>query len=462
MSTQVTCERSSASQKVLTLPELVLPTIKDLAPRDLHSAALVCHTWSGIALNYLWETALSPAPLFNTLAPMRYSEEESNWTFVTDLSQAKWSRFHSYAQRIRIVEIYTPKKRWSQPVSVDSVEIVQVSMPSGYHFPRPVRLLSHDPLALGSAGPSLYNFLYTVSTKIKELYVSEVHHIGLDIDDAPVQVLFRRFGELEAPSLESITLRNPVYLSNSPSLPHLIKRHASTISSLELHVPFNEQLWTAIRGLHQLKEFTIDLGFACQPPSSPRDTIMALDDITSRMFPKLEVLSVDLPYADVDTAQRRLEVFKCISGLTQLTSLTMRSITPIMPYADQMWHLGQSLYQLETLCIDVGPLARGETSGTSTSLISILQSFPRIKRLETSISCDSIPGTTQIEVHSSLEVLDLSWSPAPKARQEEVVGFLKSILPRTARVVYMGEEEAYGVGAGKAAWAEVARLMDEA
>ncbi|KIO15322.1 hypothetical protein M407DRAFT_35128 [Tulasnella calospora MUT 4182] len=127
-----------------------------------------------------------------------------------------------------------------------------------------------------------------------------------------------------------------------------------------------------------------------------------------------------------------------------------------------MWHLGQSLYQLETLCIDVGPLARGETPGTSTSLISILQSFPRIKRLETCISCDSIPLVAETEAHSSLEVLDLSWSPAPKVRQEEVVGFLKSILPRTARVFYMGEKGSYGVDAGKAAWAEVARLMEEA
>ncbi|KIO30334.1 hypothetical protein M407DRAFT_155423 [Tulasnella calospora MUT 4182] len=85
MSTPATCERPSASQKVLSLPELVLLTIKDLAPRDLHSAALVCHTWSGIALDYLWETALSLAPLFNTLAPMRYSEEESNWVNLRQL-----------------------------------------------------------------------------------------------------------------------------------------------------------------------------------------------------------------------------------------------------------------------------------------------------------------------------------------------------------------------------------------
>ncbi|KIO30335.1 hypothetical protein M407DRAFT_20604 [Tulasnella calospora MUT 4182] len=450
-----------ASQKVLTLPELVLPTIKDLAPRDLHSAALVCHTWSEIALDYLWETALSLAPLFNTLAPMRYSKEESNWTFVTDLSQANWPRFHSYARRIRTVEIYIPKKRWSQPVSVDSVEIVQVSMPSGYHFPRPVRLLSHDPLALGSAGPSLHNFLYTVSTKIKKLYVSEVHHISSDFDEAPVQDLFRRFGELEAPSLESITLKNPVYFSNSPSLPHLIERHASTISSLELHVPFNEQLWTAIRDLHHLKEFTIDLGFACQLPSSPRDTIMALDDITSRMFPKLEVFSVDFPYADVDTAERRLEVFKCISGLTQLTSLTMRSTAPIMPYADQLWHVGQSLCQLETLSIDGGPPSYDKRPGTGSSLISILRIFPRIKRLNTCIICDSIPDTAQIKAHCSLEVLDLNWSPVPKARQEDVAGFLRSILPRTAHLVYSGGEELLRTTVGKAVWDAIARLTDE-
>ncbi|KIO30337.1 hypothetical protein M407DRAFT_20606 [Tulasnella calospora MUT 4182] len=466
MSTPATCERSSASQKVLSLPELVLPTIKDLAPRDLHSAALVCHTWSGIALDYLWETAASLAPLFNTLAPMRYSEEESNWTFVTDLSQANWSRFHIYARRIRTVEICNPDKRWSKPVSMDSVETVQASIPSGYHFPRPVCLwydgVSHDDENSMSFTLSLRNFLSIVSTSIRDLHSFEPKFIAGGSDDAPVQELCRRFGKLEGASLESVGLSLPFYFSNSPAIPNLVKTHASTISSLDLDLFCTEHLWTAMRGLHNLKEFSIDLEFACASPSSRRDTIMALDDITSRMFPKLEVFSVALPSTDIDTEERRFEVFKCISRLTRLTSLTMGSRTPIMPYADQMRHVGQSLCRLQTLRIDAYVWRDDHIPGTSSSLVSILQSFPHIKRLETYITCDSIPDTTQTEAHSSLEILDLIGSPAPKARQEEVVGFLKSILPSTAQVVHAGEEGVYGVGAWKAAWDEVARLMDEA
>ncbi|KAG8931688.1 hypothetical protein FRC01_000964 [Tulasnella sp. 417] len=447
----------SASQKVLSLPELVLPTIKDLAPRDLHSAALVCHTWSGIALDYLWETAVSLAPLFNTLAPMRYSGIgfEPSWTFVTDLSQANWPRFHAYARRIRTVKIYSPRKQWSRPVSMDSVAIVQVSIPSQYHLPKPVRLLSYDPLASGSAGLPLRNFLCTVSSAIKELYVVEDHHISLDFDDAPVQDLYRRFGELETPSLESITLKNPLYFSDSPSLPNLIKRHALTISVLTLNLPYKEQLWAVMQELHNLKHFSI----AFEEFARPQDMVVVLDEMTSGIFPNLETLSVHLQSANIRVEQQRIEVFKCIGRLTQLTSLKINSETPIMPYADQMWHVGHSLCQLETLSIDDSPSPI--ELGTSRALISILQSFPHIKRLNTSILCDSVPDTAQAEPHSSLELLDLSWSPVPTARQEDVAGFLRSILPRTARVVHSEEEIWPQMTAVKSVWGQIVRLMDE-
>ncbi|KAG8899099.1 hypothetical protein FRC00_001894 [Tulasnella sp. 408] len=455
MSTPTRFKMPSASQRVLCLPELVLLTINDLAPRDLHSAALVCHTWSEIALDYLWETAVSLAPLFQTLGPMRFSEVESNWMFVTDLSQANWSRFHAYARRIRTVKIYTPVKRWSQPVSTDSVEIVKVRMPPGFHFPQPVRLLSYDPLARGSAGPSLHNFLCIVSSAIKELYAFEIHHISPDFDEAPVQDLYRRFGELETPSLESITLKNPLYFSNSPSLPDLIRHHALTIHALNLNLPYNEQLWIAIRELRNLRDFSL----AFEQLSRPQDMMSILDEIASGVFPRLEAFSVYLEPANLNTGQRRAEVFERIGRLTQLTSLKINSEASIMSYADEMWHVGQSLSRLETLCIADSCFGYDERRGTGSSLISILRSFPRIKRLDAYIIFDSIPDPVQIEAHSYLEVLDLGHSPAPKAKHEDVAGFLNSVLPRNTRVVHLEEE---GSPEAKVAWDEVVRLMAEA
>ncbi|KAG8899098.1 hypothetical protein FRC00_001893 [Tulasnella sp. 408] len=449
----------SASQKVLSLPELMLPTIKTLDSTDLHSAALVCHMWSEIALDYLWETAVSLAPLLNTLAPMHYSEEESNWTFVSNLDQANWSRFQAYAQRIRIVEICSTKKQWAKPVSMDSVEIAQVAVPSGYNFPRPVHLVYRG-MGQQRQNPnsfilSLLNFLSVVSTSIKTLHTFETSFVDWDSDDAPVQDLFRRFAELEGASLESLSLKHRYYFSNSPAIPNLVTRHASTISSLVHDVPYTEQLWTAIRGLHNLKELYIDLELACSSPNGRRDTVMALNDITSGIFPELELLSIQLPSTDVDVEERRLEVFKCISRLTRLTSLTMRGRTPIMSYADEMWSVGQSLRRLDTLSIDANGWGDDPTPGTSSSLVSILQSFPHIKYLATGFICDSIPDTSHITAHSSLEILDLGWSPGPKAPQEEVVDFLRSILPRTAYVVHAG-------GGGEATWSETIRLRDEA
>ncbi|KAG9044870.1 hypothetical protein FS837_007394 [Tulasnella sp. UAMH 9824] len=449
MSTPTSLQTPSASQKVLCLPELLLLTINDLVPKDLHSAALVCHTWSEIALDYLWETAVSLTPLFKTLGPMRFSEVESNWMFVTDLSQANWPRFRAYARRIRTVEIYTPKNRWSQPVSTDSVEIVKVLMPAGYHLPKPVRLLSYDPLARGCAGPLSLNFLCTVSSTIKELYVSESHHISPDFDEAPVQDLYRRFGELETPSLESITLKNPLYYSNSPSLPNLMRHHASTIHTLNLHLPYNEQLWIAIRELRNLRDFSLRFERA----DRPHDMLAVLDEISSGVFPRLKAFSIYLQPASLNTETRRGEVFERIGRLTQLTSLKINSATPIMPYAGDMWHVGHSLSRLETLCINEN------RPGTGSSLISILRSFPHIKRLDAYIIFDSIPDPVQIEAHSSLEVLNVGRSPAPKARQEDVADFLNSVLPRNTRVIHLEEE---GSPRAKVAWDEVVRLMAEA
>ncbi|KAG8931687.1 hypothetical protein FRC01_000963 [Tulasnella sp. 417] len=462
MSTSTSFHKPFASQKVLGIPELVLLVIKDLAPRDLHSATLVCHTWSWIAIDYLWVTADSLAPLFNTLAPMHYSKEESNWTFVTDLSQANWPRFHAYARRIRTVKIYNPSNRWSQPVSMDSVKIVQASMPSGYRFPEPVRLLSYDSLASGSAARSLQNLLCIVSSAIKELHVVEYqyHRILPNLDDPPVQALFRRFGELEAPSLESITLKHPFSILNSPSLPNLINRHASTMHTLSINVPYNEQLWIVMRELHNLKD--LSLGFEWF--NRRQDMMAVLNEMTSGVFSKLEALSVYLQPANLRTKAQHAEVYRSIGRLAQLTFLRIKSVTPIMPYADLMEHAGQGLCQLETLCIDDGPVQVSFSTrrGTGSSLISILQRFPHIKRLNTSITCDSIPDTAHIKGHSFLEVLDLSWSPAPKARQEEVAGFLNSILPKTAQIVFGGEAGEFGLGAGQAAWSKIVNLMHQA
>ncbi|KAG8899097.1 hypothetical protein FRC00_001892 [Tulasnella sp. 408] len=395
---------------------------------------------------------------------MRYSEEESNWTFVSNLDQANWSRFHTYARRIRIIKIGYTTKRWSKPVSMGSVEIAQVSVPSGYHFPRPVRLW-YAGIGLDHHNPdlvilSLRNFLSVVSTSIKTLHTFDNSFIDGDSDDSVVQTLFRRFTELEEASLESVYLNLPFYQSNSPAVPNLVTRHTSTIFSLELCLMYTEQLWAAVRGLHNLKEFSIDLQFACSSPSSPRDTITALDDITSSIFPRLQAFTVKLPFTDVATEQRRLEVFKCISRLTQLTRLKIRSGTPIMLYADELGHVGQSLRRLETLGMDACLWGDNQTFGTSSSLISILRSFPHLKRLETCFICDSIPDLAPTKAHPSLEILDLTFSPAPKVRKEEVVGFLKSILPGTARVVHPGVKMMIGHGTGETVWGEIIRLMD--
>ncbi|KAG8948483.1 hypothetical protein FRC04_009691 [Tulasnella sp. 424] len=256
-------------------------------------------------------------------------------------------------------------ERWSRPVSEDSLEIVQASMPPWCHFPRPTRV-SYEAVCVTPTlvVPSLHNLLCSVSASTKELDVFVTDFIAEDRDDSPVQDFFRRIGELDASSLESITVNLFLYFSQSSSLPNLIRRHASTI----------------------------------------------------------------------------------------------------MPHASKMLDMGRNLCQLQTLRVDITHI-RVRMDGkieTLSYLIPILQTFPRLRRLGIRIVCCFVPDVVRTEVHSLLEILDVSWSPAPKAKPEAVAVFLRSVLPRRARVVYTDADASPRVDSGKAAWAKIARLVSEA
>ncbi|KAG8948482.1 hypothetical protein FRC04_009690 [Tulasnella sp. 424] len=383
-------------------------------------------------------------------------------TFTTNLDQANWLRFHAYSRRIRIVEICKPKYRWSRPVSEDSLEIVQASMPPWCYLPRPTRV-SYNAVTPALVVASLHNLLRAVSTSVKEIEVSETSFIAEDRDISPVQDFFRRIGELEASCLESITVNHLFYFSRCPSFPKLIKRHASTVSILRLSLPFSDQLLTAVQDLRNLKQLSIDLNLACYSPISPRDSLTVLGDLTSGPLLRLEEFTLSLSRLDICAEQRLLGIFRCIGRMTELRSLTLMSSIPIMPHASKMLDMGRDLCQLQTLRVDITRIqGGGDGTETLSHLIPILQIFPRLRRLDICIVCHLVPDVVYAEVQCLLEILDVSWSPAPKAKLEDVAVFLKSVLPRRARVVHAGAYQLFGVDSGKAAWGEIARLMSEA
>ncbi|KAG8973195.1 hypothetical protein FRC05_009057 [Tulasnella sp. 425] len=386
-------------------------------------------------------------------------------TFTTNLDQANWLRFHAYSRRVRTVKISPPMERWSRPVSEDSLEIVQASMPPWCHFPRPTRV-SYEAVCVTPTlvVPSLHNLLCSVSASTKELDVFVTDFIAEDRDDSPVQDFFRRIGELDASSLESITVNLFLYFSQSSSLPNLIRRHASTVSALCLRIPFSEPLWTAVQDLRNLKRFSLDLKAACDPLISPHDSLTVLGDLISGPLLRLEEFTLSLSQLDICAEQRLLGIFRCISRMTELRTLTLTSNTQIMPHASKMLDMGRNLCQLQTLRVDITHI-RVRMDGkieTLSYLIPILQTFPRLRRLGIRIVCCFVPDVVRTEVHSLLEILDVSWSPAPKAKPEAVAVFLRSVLPRRARVVYTDADASPRVDSGKAAWAKIARLVSEA
>ncbi|KAG9017581.1 snoRNA-binding rRNA-processing protein utp10 [Tulasnella sp. 427] len=452
----------SASQKVLHLPELVIAILQNLTKnKDLYSAALVCHAWCEIALDSLWVTANSLAPLFNTLCPMDYSEEDLSWTFQGDLNQADWPRYQAYANRIRSLNIELPTGRWSRPVSKSSMDALQWNIPSNYNLPRPTSL-RYEGIRQEEMVPSVRSTLPIVSTSISRLDIFEIHYIEPGDEESSAEHLFRQFEELDSASLEVVSLALPYYFSDSQTLPGLIKRHASTISSLELRLCMTDTIWTAVRQLHNLKDLNIRSGRGTIRTSETPETIVVLNDLASEAFIKLKTLSIHVDASELETKELRFGIGRSLSRMARITTLNLRSFVPMLPYAEELLQEGHGLTNLEELRIDYGPgPTRNEGSerppNTISFLVSVLQKFPQIKHFSTRIVCNSIPAITSSKPAACLEVLDTSWSPLPIPEAEDVAGYLRSILPRTTRMVYnMGEPEE------SSAWTEITRIVNEA
>ncbi|KAF6754683.1 hypothetical protein DFP72DRAFT_812506, partial [Ephemerocybe angulata] len=119
---------TTATTRVLLVPELFDMVIQDMDQSTLTKAARVNKHWSGAALACLWESQVDLKPLFNLLATKGYELKDNKLvrestlplrsTLLTPLSiplrlptEQSWRRFFEYSRRIKSLRIDDTEER---------------------------------------------------------------------------------------------------------------------------------------------------------------------------------------------------------------------------------------------------------------------------------------------------------------------------------------------------------------
>ncbi|KAG8950574.1 hypothetical protein FRC04_007393 [Tulasnella sp. 424] len=96
----------------LRIPEVLLEIFAASDNSTRAVSARVCRSWSNLALDVLWRDMNSPIPLLQILSPLQPKQTPADaeqpegeiyedWDFANGLFDVDWTRFHSYATRIR-------------------------------------------------------------------------------------------------------------------------------------------------------------------------------------------------------------------------------------------------------------------------------------------------------------------------------------------------------------------------
>ncbi|KAG9043713.1 hypothetical protein FS837_009219 [Tulasnella sp. UAMH 9824] len=73
--------------------------LQNLGKPELATAARVCRAWTDVALGMLWEELESVHPIMALLEPIK--RIENGWTWENGFPSGNWTRFTSYAKRVR-------------------------------------------------------------------------------------------------------------------------------------------------------------------------------------------------------------------------------------------------------------------------------------------------------------------------------------------------------------------------
>ncbi|KIO31760.1 hypothetical protein M407DRAFT_19269 [Tulasnella calospora MUT 4182] len=102
-------EKPREAHRVLSIIEVLIQILRSLRKPDLAAAALVCRTWSDVALDLLWEELESVHPIMALLGPI--SQQVGGWDWDHGFPSGDWARFASYVKRVRSLSYGSASER---------------------------------------------------------------------------------------------------------------------------------------------------------------------------------------------------------------------------------------------------------------------------------------------------------------------------------------------------------------
>ncbi|KAG9045390.1 hypothetical protein FS837_006381 [Tulasnella sp. UAMH 9824] len=86
------------------LAEIVDVILSFSSRSSLYNCALVCKSYYGVAIKYLWRRLPSALPILSLLGDIEYFGPYVNkWTFATTPSQSSWENFHKFARHVEVI-----------------------------------------------------------------------------------------------------------------------------------------------------------------------------------------------------------------------------------------------------------------------------------------------------------------------------------------------------------------------
>lgn len=429
--------------RCMFIPEILAIIFSSIDRRSLYSSALVCHSWSYIALDELWNSMPYLLPLLKVLAPMKKVGDV--WVsdahprshelipplqeFASGLLNPNWSRFDSYARRIYRLD---GRSEYHQ-ISNDTLLNLISCLPLGH-------------------GPILPN----------------ITHIDWDCNRPKSQFsFFSHILPLASPSLRSLYLAVRGHASLIPSFSHALEGLAGRtdvrISEIWVNYyldqsPVSSQALAAFLASQTRLETVAVYHFTVSSPigeslgrlkrlSSFRGGIFLGERFELEAFcthlalgcPLLASLDLNLVRLS-EVEEERLEPLqfaplKPLLLSTGLNNLSVNFDGGIVICCDDIADMGAAWTQLNLLAI------------TFTTPISTLSEFARhfspalqyLSLTATFPECPSFDASTPI--FSSLEDLTITGSVPPEMAAD-VAAVLSWVCPPTIDFTFYGEHDA--------------------
>ncbi|KAK7442032.1 hypothetical protein VKT23_016309 [Stygiomarasmius scandens] len=160
---------------VFQIPELLHPIIYSLERDDQVQCALVCRSWSEIALDIIWDEVDDFRKLANILSPVKKqisAEEHISYIFDPTPGPQRWMRFQThYSRRIKVLKFETSKDEHDLSPLLSSIQRIRSSQGI---------LPNLRELAWTGFGSTFEDMMMFMHGNIKQLYLYPSYTSDLD------------------------------------------------------------------------------------------------------------------------------------------------------------------------------------------------------------------------------------------------------------------------------------------